>query len=195
MAAERVKVLTVKPEFLADILAGKKSWEVRRSNAHYRGTVAFAASGTRRIRGTGQLVEARWLSHNALATPLATQFHRLQEQQINTYGSATGAWVWVFESVELFEYPLAWSPRRGCVIWSNVPEDKADLIDIAPRATQLDREEIFQHMQAALAETLGDSPGEDKIRPTKRGREEDAEAQPTSFAKCSRPPRAAAADK
>ena len=146
MSTERLKVLTIKPEFLADILAGAKSWEVRRSNAHYRGTVAFAASGTRKIWGTAQLTEGRWLSRNALATQQAQQFHRLEAEQLATYGSESGAWVWVFDNAEPFEYPLDWSPQPGSVIWSRVPQDKIDLINIAPRAAQLSREQIYQTM-------------------------------------------------
>ena len=50
------------------------SWRmcwVRPSNAHYRGMVALEASETHKIWATGQLTVVKWLSNNALATPLA----------------------------------------------------------------------------------------------------------------------------
>ena len=44
---------------------------MRPSNAHYRGMVALEASETHKIWATGQLAVVKWLSNNALATPLA----------------------------------------------------------------------------------------------------------------------------
>ena len=39
------KILTVKPRYLSQILAGCKVWEVRKKNCKYRGNVALVASG------------------------------------------------------------------------------------------------------------------------------------------------------
>ena len=67
MSAQPWKILTVKPEWLCDILAGTKHWEIRKTNALHRGMVAFAASGTFKLWGTAQLVDATWMTRQELS--------------------------------------------------------------------------------------------------------------------------------
>lgn len=95
MDPREFRALTVKPEFLSKILAGEKVWEIRSSNAHFKGAVVFAANGSGRLWGAARRVSSGWLHKDALLTPRARKLHGLQEDDLAFYGCTAGAWVWV----------------------------------------------------------------------------------------------------
>ena len=105
MSAQPWKILTVKPEWLCDILAGTKRWEIRKTNALHRGMVAFAASGTFKLWGTAQLVDATWMTRQELRMQEALQAHRLTSEQLHAYGTNGGAWVWKFQGAQAPQNP------------------------------------------------------------------------------------------
>lgn len=74
----------------ATCLAGEKRWEIRSSNAHFRGLVAFAASGAGRIWGVGCMVQAMWVGKGELLNENSRALHGLDENGLDEYGLCLG---------------------------------------------------------------------------------------------------------
>eukprot|EP00435_Cladocopium_sp_Y103_P018578 s1203_g4.t1 len=151
-SAQQWKILTVKPEFLCEILAGAKFWEIRKTNTLHRGMVAFAASGTFKLWGVAKLMDAEWMTPHQLRTQEAVKSHRLTSEQLRTYGASGGAWVWKFHGAQALQKPIPWRPKRGSIIWHRINEDLANSLGAARRIAIADRAALRNAMETAVVE-------------------------------------------
>ena len=170
MAMEREKILTIKPEFLCDILVKEKQWEIRKTNTLYRGMVAFAASGTFKLWGVAQLVDATWMSRRELSTEEALQAHRLTEKQVRTYGSTGGAWVWKFQGAQALQNPVPWTPKRGAIIWHTTTEDITHALAASDRLRNPDSTALHDAMHKAVMDVRKEKKNEEAVQRKQRKR-------------------------
>ena len=151
MTTEQGKILTIKPEFLSQILVGDKNWEIRKSNSHHRGPVIFAASGTGKVWGVAMMENAIWKSSQDLQTQDAFQCHQLSSQQLEEYGGALGAYAWVFRNPGVFQDAVTFKPKRGAIVWHQMTQDMVNSVAAARRMPNPDRTTLLNAMETAVA--------------------------------------------
>ena len=130
------KILTVKPRYLSQILAGCKVWEVRKRNCKYRGNVAVVASGTKKIWGSVVIVGSSWKSLGALQRSTG---HCIPSDCLAKFCSkdgSPGAYVWTMEQTQVFKEPLPFRRVPGCVTWTLPDSNTVQMIESAPVLTK-----------------------------------------------------------
>ena len=151
MTTEQGKILTIKPEFLSQMLVGDKNWEIRKSNSHHRGPVIFAASGTGKVWGVAMMENAIWKSSQDLQTQDAFQCHQLSSQQLEEYGGALGAYAWVFRNPRVFQDAVTFKPKRGAIVWHQMTQGMVNSVAAARRMPNPDRTTLLNAMETAVA--------------------------------------------
>ena len=87
--------LTLKPEWLALILSGRKTWELRSRPCQQKGIVALLASGTSAVFGCCDIVGCRFRTHDELKEPEAVAKHGLSCEALHRFLAAhQGAYAW-----------------------------------------------------------------------------------------------------
>lgn len=149
MNFENWRVLTIQPHWLSQILTYKKVWELRKTNSQFRGYLAFAASRTSMIWGIGRLSKVTWMPQASAAVAK----HCVTPNDVNTYTSNGGCFVWELTDVKCFQSPLRWEPKPGSVIFSRVTPCLHEQIWSVP---------VHDDMDTALASPVD---GEDRAIP------------------------------
>ena len=152
------KVLTIKPQFLARILSGEKSWEVRSQNSLYRGCVALVGSGTRKIWGRAFLIGCTWKTEAEIRAASAAC---LTTAEVRRFCQGSGAYVWILSDVQVFQTPVCWHPVPGCVTWSSVKSDLALQIESAAISSEVvSRSQLLQSMNRTKATVVQGQKGQ-----------------------------------
>jgi hypothetical protein len=114
-----MKALIIKKQWLDLIFSGKKSWELRSTSTKIRGKIGLIQSGSGRIMGTCELVDA--------IGPLTIEELRRSSSKHGVPRSALGAvlpykrtFAWVLAEPTRFSRPRRYEHPQGAVIWVNV---------------------------------------------------------------------------
>ena len=119
------RALVVKPVWIEEILAGRKTWELRGQNSHVRGIVALAAGGEllgevtfenafqvgERDAG-GTLLAPRGRERDFLALPENVARHRVEAFAALPY---TRVWAWVMSRPVRYPSPVPYCHPIGAV--------------------------------------------------------------------------------
>jgi hypothetical protein len=106
----------VREPWIAFILEGKKTWEIRGTNTNIRGEVFLAASGTGTILGKATLAE--------VIGPLSPEefrktanLHLTSEEELQQSLPYRKTYAWVFQDAQRFPRPLRYRPPSGAITW------------------------------------------------------------------------------
>lgn len=113
-----MKGLIIKPYWADLILSGQKTMELRGSNTKIRGRIGIIKSKTGQVYGEVDIVDCVPLSKE--------EFNQYKEKHKvicdfedipykNLYG-------WVLENVKIYDKPIPYKHKQGCVIWVNLDE-------------------------------------------------------------------------
>lgn len=105
--------LIVKDKWADLILSGQKTWEIRGSRTHKRGTIGIIKSGSGKVFGTVELIDCipctvgRFMAYK--------EKHCIKEQKMAFHYNQ--AWAWVVKNPVIFSEPVPYSHPQGAVIW------------------------------------------------------------------------------
>lgn len=144
--------LTIKPLWLAKILAGKKRWEIRRTPLpkKYLGKRVFLmASGTSRIYASAYIRASVCFKHEKLVTEHNTSKHQVDADALKEYcvkeEEVCRAFAWKLKDVQVFPARNAvYAARKGGQVnWVLVedPQTKENLRQTSREARDVSREE------------------------------------------------------
>jgi len=113
------KGLLIKEPWISYILQQQKTWEIRRSHSHIRGTVGLIKSGSGLILGSAQLVDSFPLTE--ILYTLNIHKHRIEHLSFDEL-PYKNPHVWVFDKATIFDNPIPYTHKKGAVIWVNLDE-------------------------------------------------------------------------
>ena len=118
-----MKGLIIKEKWANLILNGDKTIEIRSSNTKHRGKFGIVISGTKKVWGTAELVDAIPLTKELFEVELKDKhkvdlsFNELTDLYPKPYG-------WVIKNVEKFDEPIPYNQKKGAIIWVNIDWDE-----------------------------------------------------------------------
>jgi hypothetical protein len=119
--------LIIKPEFIALMLSGKKTWEMRSRVTKKRGTVAVIEAGSKLVVATCNILDSFGpLSRDDLVDKI--NYHGIEGSDIDTLLVDRWNCVWVMGSIKKLEKPVQYEHPSGAVVWVNLEESVADQI-------------------------------------------------------------------
>ncbi len=104
------RALIIMPDPLALILSGKKRWEIRGRTTKIRGKIFLAQSGTGKIYGQTELVDAIKMSRKIFNDNFSK--HRASGSFDPAYCHA-----WIFKNTKKFKKPRPYFHPKGAIIW------------------------------------------------------------------------------
>jgi hypothetical protein len=116
-----IKGLIIDTPHIDNILSGKKTWEMRSTQAKRRGLVALIRKGSGKIIGIARMVDS--LGPFSKTEMLANQSRhmisaeRLADPKIEKWNNA-----WVMQDAKIFATPMSYVHPNGAVIWVNLDE-------------------------------------------------------------------------
>ena len=151
--------LTILPQYLAMILAGRKTWELRKFRSLAVGQrVPLAASDTCRIWGSAMLTAVEWKTRleeaHALVSPSAL------DDYVQGQG---GCFAWVPTDPQTLAKPVPFNRSSGSVNWVKLPQDLQNQVqETAPRkAAEAD---LLREMQQAKAARIAEAKAKAKAK-------------------------------
>lgn len=112
--------LIIKPKWADMILSGIKTWEIRGSRTHKRGTIGIIKSSSGLVYGTVELVDCVPLhGPDDVELILGNQ---------DKHHVALGAikyrkpWAWVMKNPIIYPEPVPYKHPQGAVIWVRLPK-------------------------------------------------------------------------
>jgi hypothetical protein len=110
------KGLIIKTPFIDLILQGRKTWELRSTQAKFRGPIALIEKGSGKVVGVASLIDSKGPltdaemganHHNHAVSP-----ERLQLPDLQKYRYA-----WVLSDAKRLARPVPYTHAKGAVIW------------------------------------------------------------------------------
>ncbi|CAK9097637.1 MutS protein-like 4 [Durusdinium trenchii] len=122
--------LTVKSQWLALLLSGEKTWEIRTKNCRVRGDVAVMASGSSFVYGFVEIVDCQKRSPAELSG--GKRFHLVPDDEIEKYTNGQAAYAWVISRPRILVRPLAVRRAQSSINW--VKLDDGSIQELQQRA-------------------------------------------------------------
>lgn len=163
--------LTILPQYLAMILAGRKTWELRKYRSLAAGQrVPLAASGTCKIWGSAMLAAVEWKTRAQLEE--AQSMHGLSPSALDDYAQGQGGcFAWVLTDPHTLAKPVPFHRASGSINWVRLPQDLQNQVqETAPRpAVEADLlREIQQAKAARIAEAKAKPKAKGKARTVRK---------------------------
>jgi hypothetical protein len=117
-----LKALIIDEPWIGQILAGSKTWEMRKTGCNHRGPVALIRKGSGQVIGTAEIVDS--------LAPIATSAEYAQAELKHGIPPARQArafsdgWrtPWVLAKARALTRPVPYSHPSGAVIWVNLDD-------------------------------------------------------------------------
>jgi predicted transcriptional regulator len=115
-----MKGLISKSPHIENILAGKKTWEIRGCNTKIRGEIALIKSGSGTVVGKCELVGViEQLTIADLEQNIDKHCVPLQDFD-KVFGGYKKIYAWVLADARKLEGPIAYQHPQGAIIWVNL---------------------------------------------------------------------------
>lgn len=112
--------LLIRSPWIEQILAGRKSWEIRGSSTNVRGPIALIRSGSGKIVGTCDLVEVIGpLTLSDIQENASISGSDAAELQSLPYDKT---YAWVLKNPEPLDEPIPYKHPSGAIIWVKLPD-------------------------------------------------------------------------
>jgi len=111
-----MKALLIRSPYIEEILAGKKTWEIRGSATKHRGKIALVRSGSGLVVGTADLVEC--LGPLRRADFLANlRKHRDSKSEVMKGSGYDRPHALVLKNAKELRRPIPYKHPYGAIIW------------------------------------------------------------------------------
>ena len=127
--------LIIRSEPINDILAGRKTWEIRGSRTHIRGSIGLIEKGTGTVVGLCELVECIGpLSLAEMRRNISK--HRIPAARLQSRNEHyRNIYAWVLKNARRLRTPIRYQHKSGVIIWHPLSDS------IIERTTTEDRNE------------------------------------------------------
>ena len=114
-----MKGLLIRQPWIEEILAGRKTWELRGSSTRTRGVIGLIESGTGTVVGICELKDV--LGPLSLAELRRNQSkHRVAARDFGGVPPYSRTHAWVLRKPRRFSEPVPYKHPQGAVIWVNL---------------------------------------------------------------------------
>ena len=114
-----MKGLIIKPYWADLILSGEKVIEVRGSSTSVRGEIGIIKSKSKAVFGTVDLYDCMPIGKEEFEG-LLRHYHKINMSYDELLKIYPKPYAWFLRNVKIFEKPIPYEHKRGCVIWVNL---------------------------------------------------------------------------
>ncbi len=115
-----MRALIIRDPWIDKILAGRKTWEMRKSACHVRGRIGLIRKSSDHVVGTVDLVDCEPMLSTRKQYAAAERYHRIRAAD-QAEAFADGYLVpWVLANARPLARPVPYEHRTGAVIWVNL---------------------------------------------------------------------------
>ena len=155
--------LTILPRYLAMVLAGRKTWELRKFRSLATGQrIPLVASGTCKIWGSARLTAVEWKTRAQLED--AETMHQIPpgalEPHVQDQG---GCFAWILTDPQTLTKPLPLNRSTGSVNWVKLPPDLQNQVQQSADR-KLAEADLLTEMQAAKADRTAQTKAKAKAK-------------------------------
>lgn len=126
---KRVKGLIIDEPWIGLILSGHKTWEMRKTACHHRGSIALIRKGSGQVVGTAEIVDSLPSIEDASEYSRTESQHRIPPSRQPTAFSDGWRTPWVLANAQRLAQPIAYTHPNGAVIWVNLDDDVSVAIE------------------------------------------------------------------
>lgn len=120
MPNQEMKGLVIDEPWIAMILRGEKTWEMRKTACHHRGTIALIRKGSGHVVGIAEIVDSLPPIKSATAYAETEQWHRIPPSRQAAAFSDGWKTPWVLRNARPLPKPVPYQHPNGAVIWVNL---------------------------------------------------------------------------
>lgn len=108
--------LLIRSPAIEKILQGDKTWEIRGSNTHIRGTIALIRSGSKLIVGTCELVDVVGL---LTSSEFRKNYHKIgiSKEDLREGLPYEKTYAWILKNAKALKKPIPYKHPSGAIIW------------------------------------------------------------------------------
>jgi len=118
-----MKGLMSKSPHVENILAGKKTWDIRGSNTKIRGEIALIKSGSGTVVGTCEVVDVIGPLEFSELEPNIDKHCVSEDQLERVFGKYKKLYAWVLGNAVALPSPVDYSHPNGAIIWVNLDDN------------------------------------------------------------------------
>lgn len=118
-----MKAIVIREPYASLILAGEKTWEMRKATCRYRGPVALISKGSGTVVGTAEIVDSLPSFDSLEAYAQAEPKHRVPPPLQRQAFSAGWRTPWVLTNGRRLTKPVPYKHPSGAVVWINLSDD------------------------------------------------------------------------
>jgi hypothetical protein len=123
-----VKGLIIDEPWIGYILAGLKTWEMRKTGCKVRGPVALIRKGSGYVVGVAEAIDAPPAIANREAYAATEMFHRVPPERQERAFADGWRTPWVLANARKLQRTVPYRHPSGAVIWVNLqPETTTDI--------------------------------------------------------------------
>ncbi len=123
-----MKAIVIDEPWIGLILAGEKTWEMRRGSCSHRGPVALIRKGSGLVVGTANVVDSLAPLLTPEAYGAAERHHRIPPARQGRAREDGWATPWVLADARPLDRPVPYRHPYGAVIWVNLEPEVAAAI-------------------------------------------------------------------
>jgi hypothetical protein len=123
-----MKALIIREPWIEQILAGRKTWEMRSSRTHTRGRIGLIRQGTGMVVGVADLVDSR-PRLNAAKLSASRRWHAIPKEEAAAACKKGRLYPWVLRNARRLERPVRAGQKPGQVIWVSLSPKVAAAIE------------------------------------------------------------------
>jgi len=162
-----MKGLIIDEPWIALILLGKKTWEMRKTACHHRGRIALIRKGSGRIVGTADVIDSLQSLNTTEAYARAEPQHGIPASRQERAFADGWRTPWVLANARAMGSPVAYKHPAGAVIWVNLAPEVETAVEaqIGYAAPSVEAKSVPTATLAGLMKTRSNStlPGSVRI--------------------------------
>jgi hypothetical protein len=127
----RMKAIVIDEPWIGMILSGRKTWEMRKTACHHRGTIALIRKGGGTVVGVAEVIASRPPLASLADYAAAEDRHGIPpDRQARAFEDGWRT-PWVLRGARPLARPVSYDHPSGAVIWVNLGEEVARAVELA----------------------------------------------------------------
>jgi hypothetical protein len=126
-----MKALIIDEPWMSEVLAGRKTWEMRKTACRLRGRIALIRKGSGQVVGTAEVIDTLPPLDTRDAYAASEDRHRIPPARQATAFADGWRHPWVLRNAQKLSTPIPYQHPRGAVIWVTLAPDVAARVEEA----------------------------------------------------------------
>lgn len=128
-----MKALIIDEPWIGLILAGRKTWEMRKTGRKIRGPIALIRKGSGHVVGVAEVTDCRPAIATREAYAAAEPHHGIPPERQERAFADGWRTPWVLANARKLARPVPYKHPSGAVIWVNLQPETATAVDAQAR--------------------------------------------------------------